>query len=243
MSPARGWLAVQAGGVHDPATTPRTPPAVGGVRTTRRRGRTSPAKEAALRDLGPRWSVPAEGPWPAAALERAGHRGPVALDLGAGDGAATRSWAQDRPELLVVAIELHHPGLAKLLGELDAEGPANVRVVEADAVAVVAACAPGSIRAIRLLFPDPWPKRRHVARRLVDRSFAVAAADALERGGELHVSTDWDDYAEHARTMVATERRLEPRPASARIDRPVTTYEARGLAAGRRITDLVWARR
>lgn len=222
---------------------PGAEPRVGGVRTTRRRGRTSATKEAALRDLLPRWGVPASGPWPAAALAAAGHRGPVALDLGVGDGGATRAWAAARPDLLVVAVELHHPGLAKLLGDLEAGGPANVRVVEADAVAVVRSCEPGSIAAIRLLFPDPWPKRRHVERRMVDRAFAGAVADALAPGGELHVATDWDDYAEHARTMVAAEPRLEALAADRRIARPVTTYEARGLAAGRQITDLAWARR
>lgn len=231
----------QAGRVSDRPDP--APPSIGGVRTTRRRGRTSAAKEAARRDLLPRWGVGASGPWPGAARIAAGHDGPVALDLGVGDGAATRAWAAARPELLVVAIELHHPGLAKLLAELERDGPPNVRVAEADAVAVVVACELGSLAAVRLLFPDPWPKRRHVGRRMVDRAFVVAVADALEEGGELHVATDWDDYAEHARTMVASEDRLVPLPSARAIPRPTTTYEARGLAAGRQITDLVWARR
>ena len=218
-------------------------PTVGGVRTTRRRSRTSPAKESALRDLLPRFAASTAGPLPATWLEEARHDGPVALDVGVGDGAATRAWARARPELLVVAVELHRPGLAKLLVALDEEALGNVRVIEADAVELLARCEPATVAAIRLLFPDPWPKRRHVARRMVDRSFAAAAASALAPGGELHLATDWDDYAEHARTMVAAEPRLAPERPERRIDRPVTAYEARGMAAGRAITDLVWRRR
>ena len=231
----------QAGGV--PAPHDDAPDRIGGVRTTRRRGRTSAAKEHALRDLLPRWGVADGADWPAAATGPRGHRGPVALDLGEGDGAATRRWALDRPDLLVVAIELHRPGLAKLLDALERDGPANVCVAEADALAVLDGCEPGSLAAVRLLFPDPWPKRRHVGRRMVDRAFAGAVARALAPGGELYVATDWDDYAEHARSMVAAEPRLEPIASDRRIARPVTAYEARGLAAGRTITDLVWARR
>lgn len=215
------------------------PPALGrppaGVRTTRRRGRTSAAKEAAVRDLLPRFA-PTPGD----------RTGPLALDIGVGDGVATRAWARARPDLLVVALELHRPGLAKLVMALDEEGPANVRVAEADAVealSTLATDAPGSLVAIRLLFPDPWPKRRHVERRIVDRAFVRAAADALAVDGELQVATDWDEYAAHAASMVATEARFEPLPPDRAIARPRTAYERRGLAAGRTITDLVWARR
>lgn len=215
-----------------------------GLRTTRRRGRTSEAKRTALAELGPRWAIPAAGPWTEAALqERFGGDGPLLLDIGVGDGAATVAWARARPDARVLAIEVHRPGLAKLLTELDARGPANVRVADADALEVLAALAPGSVAAVRLLFPDPWPKRRHVARRMVDRAFAVQVADRLVPGGRFELATDWDDYAEHARTMVAAEPRLEPVHPATRPDRPETAYERRGRLAGRHITDLAWARR
>ncbi len=225
-----------------PAPDPGAPP-VGGVRTTRRRGRTSAAKEAALRDLLPRFAAPLDDPWPASLRSALDDDRPIALDIGVGTGEATVAWARDRPDLLVVALELHRPGLARLLDDLEADDPGNVRVAEADAHALVHRCQPGALTAVRLLFPDPWPKRRHVGRRMVDRAFAAAVADALAPGGELHVATDWDDYAEHARSMVAAEPRLVARSGDRRVDRPTTAYEARGLAAGRRITDLVWARR
>ena len=159
-----------------------------------------------------------------------------------GDGDATRDWAQADPDADVLAIELHRPGVARLLGTLDAEGPPNVRVAMADACTVLAAVEPGSIRHLRVLFPDPWPKRRHVHRRLVDRRFVTTAAELLRPGGELLLATDWEDYAEHMVSMVATDRRLEPDHPLQRPGRPVTAYEQRGLDAGRPIRDLRYRR-
>ena len=225
----------------NPGAPARTIPA--GVRTTRRRGRTSAAKQAALRDLGPRWGIPGDGPWDDDHLAAAfGRGGPLLVDIGVGDGSATRAWATAHPDARVLALELHRPGIARLLEDLEREGPTNVRVMEADALAVCAELAPGSVTALRALFPDPWPKRRHVERRIVDRAFVTLAATLLVPGGTLQLATDWDDYAEHMRTMVATERRLVPVALPGRPDRPTTAYERRGLAAGRTITDL-WYRR
>ncbi|WP_421121928.1 tRNA (guanosine(46)-N7)-methyltransferase TrmB [Aquihabitans daechungensis] len=211
-------------------------------------------KRVQLIELGPRWTVDPAGPWTAAALAAAfGRIAPLHLDIGVGDGASTRHWAHAVPEADVLAVELHRPGVSRLLGQLDATGPANVRVAMADACVVLQELEPGSIAHLRVLFPDPWPKRRHVARRLVDRAFVAAAADALAPGGVLHLATDWTDYADQMRSMAATEPRLVPRPdgpagatgawQSPRPDRPVTAYERRGVTAGRTITDLIWERR
>jgi tRNA (guanine-N7-)-methyltransferase len=210
-----------------------------GVRTTRRRGRSSAAKAAVLRDLGPAWTVPVDDPTGAWTAEQV-PAGPLLVDIGVGSGEATRAWAASRPEARVLAIELHRPGLAKLLAALDAEGPGNVRVVEADALALLAQLGDASVAAIRLLFPDPWPKRRHVERRMVDRAFVGLAARVLEPDGTLHLATDWADYADHMRSMVATDPRFVLQRDAGRPDRPVTAYEQRGLDRGRSITDLVY---
>jgi tRNA (guanine-N7-)-methyltransferase len=210
-------------------------------------------KRTQLTELVPRWAVDPDGPWTRRDLATAfGRAGVLYLDIGVGDGTATRSWAEETPTADVLAVELHQPGVAHLLGELEARGPANIRVAMADATVVLAALEPGSVGHLRVLFPDPWPKRRHVARRLVDRVFLAAAAEALTPGGILHLATDWTDYADQMRSMSRTEPRLLPRPEpetdvtgpwrSARPDRPVTAYERRGLAAGRTITDLIWER-
>lgn len=212
------------------------------MRTTRRRGRTSAAKVTALAELGPNWAIPT-GPWTPEVLAAAfGRTAPVLIDIGVGSGEATRAWAEARPDASVVALELHRPGLAKLLTDLDANGPTNVRVAEVDAVSVLGELQPASVDAIRLLFPDPWPKRRHVARRMVDRAFVATVADALAPGGVLLLATDWVDYAEHMVTMVATDTRLVAVPVVERPDRPETAYEARGRRAGRTITDLCFQR-
>jgi tRNA (guanine-N7-)-methyltransferase len=187
--------------------------------------------------------LPGDGPWDAQTLAGAfGSAGPLFIDVGVGDGRATRAWADEHPQACVLAIELHRPGIARLLTDLEAHGPPNVRVVEADALAVLDALDRGSVAAIRLLFPDPWPKRRHMKRRLVDRGFVQRAADLLAPGGTLHVATDWADYAEHVRTAVATEPRFAPVADAGRPPRPTTTYESRGLRAGRTILDLVHRR-
>lgn len=221
------------------------PPGTGsrpaGVRTTRRRGRTSDAKVEALRDLGPRWGLAHPGHWDGATLDRSfPAAGPLLVDVGVGDGAATRAWATEHPDARVLALELHRPGLAKLLQELEADGPANVRVAEADALEVLGALDHASVAQLRVLFPDPWPKRRHVARRLVDRAFVQQAATVLAPGATLHLATDWADYAEHMRTMVATEPRFTLVAHAGRPARPITAYERRGLDAGRAIEDLVY---
>lgn len=222
-----------------PPASASSAPVPAGVRTTKRRGRSSEAKRRVLLTSGPRWLVPPAGPWTIEAL--AGHFGrvrPLFIDIGVGNGTATRAWAADHPDRSVLAIELHRPGIATLLTDLDRDGPDNVRIAEVDALEALAALPDRSVAGLRVLFPDPWPKRRHVARRMVDRAFVQLAARVLEVGGELHLATDWADYADHMRTMVATEPRFEPLAAAGRPDRPVTTYEQRGLDAGRTIVDL-----
>lgn len=241
-TPRGAGIVGEAGAVNSDGSPGQAAPP-GGVRTTRRRGRTSAAKATALRELAPRWGIPATGPWDDGALaDRFGGRGPLFVDVGVGDGAATRAWAADHPAARILALELHRPGLAALLRALDADGPPNVRVAEADALAVLAALDPGSVTALRVLFPDPWPKRRHVGRRLVDRAFVTRAADLLAPEGTLHLATDWPDYAAHMRSMVATDHRFALDAGTGRPARPVTAYEARGLAAGRTIVDLVYRR-
>ena len=236
-----------------------------GARTTQRRGRMSAAKLSVLNELGPRWSVSAANANSPDGIALAfGRTAPLLLDIGGGTGQATMAWAKERPDYNVVGIELHRPGLVRLLKELDRADPLNVRVIEADATALVDNWPTNSVAGVRVLFPDPWPKRRHVHRRLVDPGFVRRLADILEPEGTLHLATDWPDYADQMRACLATEARLTevidvvdevddiddaddvdghlaaaPTWRSHRPNRPVTPYEARGLAAGRPIADLL----
>lgn len=236
----------------------RPPPVagvIGGARTTKRRGRLDDEARAALRDLAPTWTVDPDGPWTAAVLDAAfGRSARRLLDIGAGNGEAALAVAARQPDWDVVAVELHRPGIARLLRHLDGGTTVNLRVVEADVTRLLdgsgPAVQPGTFAAWRILFPDPWPKRRHLGRRLVDEAFVRRAGDLLPAGGSLHVATDWDDYADQVRAALAADDRFVPDVAdstrstngswrSERPSRPVTAYEQRGLDAGRTITDLL----
>jgi tRNA (guanine-N7-)-methyltransferase len=221
-------------------------------------------KQRALTDLTPTWSIPipaeAEGADLVTVLHHAfGRQAPLLLDIGVGSGAASRHWAAAHADHDVLAVELHRPGIARLLRDLEAEGPANVRILDLDVTRLLPRLPSGSLAGARALFPDPWPKRRHLDRRLVDRAFVALAAGLLAPGGALHLATDWDDYATQMRDALESEPRLEVEvdpsgPAlgapgdgsawrSVRPDRPTTTYEQRGLDAGRAVVDLVARRR
>jgi tRNA (guanine-N7-)-methyltransferase len=192
-----------------------------------RRGRTGPTSRAALEHLLPRYV------WDGTLRER-----PTVLEIGFGMGEATAQMAAAEPDVDLVAVDVHPAGLAALVRRLDEGGLDNVRVVEGDAVDVLTALPSGSLAGVRLFFPDPWPKKRHVKRRFLRPTIAALLADRLAPGAVLHVATDWQAYAEHAREVLSTwEVREVPRPPS----RPVTGYERRAEQAGRVAVDLLCA--
>lgn len=149
-------------------------------------------------------------------------------------GEATALMAAADPATDVLAVEVHPAGVMALLRRIEAAGLTNVRLVEGDALAVLRALPDGSLREVRLFFPDPWPKTRHHKRRLVRPTFAALVASRLSPGGVLHVATDWPAYAEHVRAVLADWDVVQDRRS-----RPVTGYERRALAAGRAAIDLI----
>ncbi len=213
------------------------------VATTKRRGRMTEAKRQALATLGPGLGVVLDDRPLADQLDTAfGRRAPRLLDVGSGSGDATVAWARDHPDHDVLAVDLHRPSLVAALAAVGSSGLANVRVADVDGREVLDRAEPFDLDHVRLLFPDPWPKRRHHHRRLVDEAFVVQVAAVLPRGGTLHLATDWDDYADAVRALLAASPSftLVEGPAPAR---PPTPYERTGLEAGRRISDLVAVRR
>lgn len=210
------------------------------VRTWKARTRTSPGQVALLDRLRPVWGVDPERPFVPAAVF--GRTAPLVLEIGSGTGEATATLAAADPDRDVLAVEVHTPGVAALLRQVEERGLTNVRVAEADGLQVLQdLVADGTLDEVRVFFPDPWPKARHLKRRLVDARFAALIADRLRPGGRLHVATDWEAYAAQVLAVVDACPALEL-VSRERGDRPVTRFEARGTAAGRVSYDVVAVR-
>ncbi len=155
-------------------------------------------------------------------------------------GETTAAIAKAHPEIDFLAVEVHGPGVGSLLNRIEKEGLSNLRVVRHDATEVLARMIPdASLAAIHLYFPDPWPKKRHHKRRLVQAGFASLAARKLAPGGILHAATDWPDYAEQMEAVFSNEPLLV-RAEKGLLERPTTKFEARGQRLGHAIRDLYW---
>ena len=211
------------------------------VRTYKVRRRVTAGQAAALDRLLP--ALGADPTRSVVARELFGRDAPLVLEIGSGMGEATLAMAQADPDRDVLAVEVHTPGLGNLLRLVETAGISNVRVLEADAREVLRdLLPPASLDEVRVFFPDPWPKSRHAKRRLVSREFADLVATRLRPGGLLHVATDWASYAELASEVLAAHPAYEV-VSRERGLRPVTRFEQRGLAEGRRAYDLVVQRR
>jgi tRNA (guanine-N7-)-methyltransferase len=225
---------------------PSAPPARRGIRSfVLRQGRMSPAQQRACDELMPRYGIPfAAQPLDYAAVF--GRRAPVVLEIGFGMGETTAEIAASHPHVDFIGIEVHLPGVGALLRRIEAAGLANVRMIRHDAVEVVEAMIPpDSLAGIHVYFPDPWPKKRHHKRRLLQPRFVHALARRLVKRGYVHVATDWEPYAEHVLAALASEPLLVNR-AKAYAERPPwrpqTKFERRGRALGHAVFDLLFER-
>ena len=196
--------------------------------------------------LWPRFGVDLDGR--AVDLERRFGPGvPVVLEIGSGLGEATASMAAADPLTGILAVDVHTPGIARLLARIESRDLLNVRVAHGDAMELVRdQLAPQSLTGVRVFFPDPWPKTAHRKRRLVRPDFVSLLVTRLRPGGFIHLATDWSDYAEQMVEVLDNEPCLEPDHsgvAAQRAGRPVTKFERAGLEQGHRVTDLVYRRR
>jgi tRNA (guanine-N7-)-methyltransferase len=158
-------------------------------------------------------------------------------------GETTAEIARAHPELGFVAVEVHGPGIGSLLNRIHKEDLKNLRVIRHDALDVLERMIPdGGLAALHLFFPDPWPKKRHHKRRLVQPAFAALAARKLAPGGILHAATDWPDYAEHMERVFKGEEGLVQTDRGL-VQRPLTKFECRGRKLGHPIRDLYFRRR
>ncbi|TRW87872.1 tRNA (guanosine(46)-N7)-methyltransferase TrmB [Mycolicibacterium sp. 018/SC-01/001] len=176
-----------------------------------------------------------------------GRHAPLILEIGCGTGTSTLAMAQQEPDLDVIAVEVYRRGLAQLLSAIDREQVPNIRLIRGDGVDVLAhMLGPESLTAVRVFFPDPWPKARHHKRRLLQPDTVALIADRLRPGGILHAATDHAGYAEQIAEVGDAEPRLRRISPDApglpiRTDRPVTKYERKALA-GPDVAELLWER-
>ena len=213
----------------------------------RRPGRTTHAQRRAREQLWPRYGIEAEGR--KLDLDAVfGRSAQVVLEIGFGNGEALLTSAANHPEADHLGIEVHEPGVGHLLILLERAALENVRVIARDAVEVLdTQIGEGSIDVVRIFFPDPWPKKRHHKRRLLQPSFVVALARVLKPGGLLHLATDWADYAEqmveHLTGSVEFDAlTAEAATANPLADRPPTKFESRGRRLGHNVWDLYYRR-
>ena len=175
--------------------------------------------------------------------ERFGREAPLVVEIGSGIGEATAALAAQRPHHNVLAFEVWRPGVAETFLTLEKKGVSNVRLVSVDAVWSMAHLFdPGSIAELWTFFPDPWPKQRHVRRRLVNPGFASVAASRLQAGALWRLATDWADYADQMEEVLGAEPLLDGGRTDRWEDRPRTRFERRGIRAERPPVDLAYRR-
>lgn len=210
-----------------------------------RRAHITPSQEAALERLLPLWSLS----YQAQKLDLAQvfkRQAPTILEIGFGMGETTQKIAQSRPEDNFLGVEVFNAGVGALLKRIDDEQISNIRIIQHDAVEVVRdMLEPGSLAGIHIYFPDPWPKKRHHKRRLIQAEFINLLVSRLAPGGYIHCATDWENYAEQMLAVLSAETMLDnkfsdyaPRPDY----RPLTKFENRGIRLGHGVWDLIFTR-
>ena len=211
-----------------------------------RQGRVSNAQQRYHDEGMPRHGIPYRAA-PLDLNEVFGRAAPKILEIGCGMGETTAVIAAAHPGNDYVGIEVHTPGVGSLLKEIATRELTNLRVVQHDAVEVVREMIlPGTLAGIHIYFPDPWPKKRHHKRRLIQPPFVALLASRLAPGGYLHCATDWEEYAQQMLEVLSGEPLLAntadgfaPRPAW----RPQTKFETRGLRLGHGVWDVLFTRR
>jgi tRNA (guanine-N7-)-methyltransferase len=218
----------------------------------------SPAQKRSYAELSPRFSIPFDSDGRVPDYRALfGNSNPITVEIGFGTGIVTAEIAQANPEQNYLGLEVHRPGIGRLLWEIGKRGLTNIRIIEHDAVeSLERMTEDGSIAAFHIFFPDPWPKKRHHKRRLVTRPFTDLLARKLRRGGYIYMVTDWEDYASWAMAELSATPLLS-NPYAPLADsgeksgenptggyaprqpwRPQTRFEAKGIAGGRGIREL-----
>lgn len=213
-----------------------------------RRSRVTAGQADALQRLWPLWGLDIDGQRGIDLAGLFGNARPVVLEVGFGMGEATARMAAADPGTNILAVDVHTPGQGNLLALAERDGLSNIRVANGDAIILLREMlAPGSLAGLRVYFPDPWPKKRHHKRRLIQPEFLTLAATRLTPGAVVHCATDWEPYAEQMLDVLTAHPDFEntvpdggfaPRPAH----RPRTRFEGQGLDKGHVVNDLLFRR-
>ena len=218
----------------------------------RRAGRTTIGQAKAFEDLGPRYLLQ----YQAAPLDAAaayGRDGLLILEIGFGMGEATAHIAKVRPEDSFLCCEVHEPGVGALLKRIGEQEISNIRILQHDAVEVIDNMLPlNSIDGVHIFFPDPWHKKKHNKRRLIQSPLIAKLAQRIKPGGYLHCATDWQPYAEQILEVLSAEPLLKNTATQAHPElagyapkphyRPLTKFENRGIKLGHGMWDVVFER-
>ncbi|NYT59029.1 tRNA (guanosine(46)-N7)-methyltransferase TrmB [Alcaligenaceae bacterium] len=232
---------------HDVVTTSSAPSGTSHIRSfVHRRAHITPSQKEALDRLLPQWSVSYRCA-PLNLDQAFGRSAPTVLEIGFGMGETTLKIAQARPDDNFLGVEVFNAGVGALLKRIDETGQPNIRIIQHDAVEVARdMIAPDTLAGVHIYFPDPWPKKRHHKRRLVQPSFIALLASRIKPGGYIHCATDWENYAEQMLEVLGQEPLLAntadgyaPRPDF----RPQTKFETRGLRLGHGVWDLIFTRK
>jgi tRNA (guanine-N7-)-methyltransferase len=214
----------------------------------RRPGRITTGQQRALKELMPRWGIGFTDH--AVDLDEIFPRKQSrALDIGFGDGEALLTAAARFPDIDYLGVEVHEPGIGHLLTLIERAALKNVRLINRDAIDVIERMLPNeSFEAVNLFFPDPWPKKRHHKRRIVQPLFIGQVLRILKPAGLFHLSTDWTNYAEHIEQMLGADPRFEKLNAETLLDEPLayrapTKFEQRGRKLGHDIVDFYYRKR
>jgi tRNA (guanine-N7-)-methyltransferase len=210
-----------------------------------RRGHITQGQRDALENLLGKWSIP-YAPQPLDASAAFGRQAPLILEIGFGMGETTEKIALARPADNFLGVEVFNAGVGSLLRRIEDSSIPNLRIIQHDAVEVVRdMIAPDSLAGVHVYFPDPWPKKRHHKRRLIQPPFVKLLASRIAPGGYIHCATDWQEYAVQMLEVLSAEPLLRntvtdyaPRPDY----RPQTKFETRGLRLGHGVWDLIFKR-
>jgi len=212
-----------------------------------RQGRETVAQQRAMAELWPRYGI--EFTHLPLNLDQAfGRRAPRMIEIGFGAGEALLEYASNHPEQGCLGLEVHRPGVGHLLLGIEAANLTNLRIISHDAVEVLQQLPASSISIVHIFFPDPWPKKRHHKRRIIQPAFASLLAHVLTQGGVLRLATDWEHYAHHMRETLDACTSFENVAGSAGFVertavRPLTRFERRGQRLGHGVWDLEYRRR